>query len=202
MKRSAELDAYLHRLDAWQQDYCRSIRELIHRAISDVEEEIRWGAPAFFCAGQLLLGLASFSKHVTIYFHTGALLEDREKLFRASTNKEMRSILLYRDKTIPVEGIAIYLQEAAANARMGKRIIRKPLARAEVPASMQETLDTDEAARSYFEGLSNSCQREYIEWYRGAKRSSTREKRLADMMSMLRNKTSLNERYKKSSSSS
>jgi hypothetical protein len=57
----------------------------------------------------------------------------------------------------------------------------------EIPPDLQRMLTVNEPARVYFEGLSYSHQKEYVEWIESAKKAETREKRLEKMMEMLIN---------------
>jgi predicted RNA-binding protein (virulence factor B family) len=55
----------------------------------------------------------------------------------------------------------------------------------EVPADLQEALEAQPAAHAYFNRLSYSHQREYVQWITQAKREQTREDRINRMIEML-----------------
>ena len=56
----------------------------------------------------------------------------------------------------------------------------------EVPPELAELLDDD--LREFFDGLSYTHQREYVEWITSAKREDTRQRRLAKAVEMLRDR--------------
>lgn len=53
-----------------------------------------------------------------------------------------------------------------------------------LPEDFAEALSAD--ARGFFEGLSYTHQREYVEWIEGAKRSATRTRRIGKAVDLLR----------------
>jgi uncharacterized protein YdeI (YjbR/CyaY-like superfamily) len=55
-------------------------------------------------------------------------------------------------------------------------------------ADLQEALGTSRAARAYFEGLSYTHQREYVNWIEEAKREATRRSRIEKAVTMLEQK--------------
>jgi hypothetical protein len=56
----------------------------------------------------------------------------------------------------------------------------------EVPADMREVLDRDPAAAAFFDTLSYTHRREYVQWIDGARRPQTRANRIAKAVEMLR----------------
>ena len=55
----------------------------------------------------------------------------------------------------------------------------------EVPADVQKALEAEPAAQAYFNRLSYSHQREYIQWITEAKREQTRQSRIKKMIELL-----------------
>jgi hypothetical protein len=55
----------------------------------------------------------------------------------------------------------------------------------EVPADLQAALGTNERARAYFEGLSYTHRREYVQWIEEAKREETRRTRIGKALALL-----------------
>ena len=56
----------------------------------------------------------------------------------------------------------------------------------DVPPDLQQALDADPAALTYFDRLSYSHQKEYIRWITDAKRDQTRQKRIQQTIDMLK----------------
>jgi hypothetical protein len=55
----------------------------------------------------------------------------------------------------------------------------------DVPADLQEALDTNPPAKNYFNSLSYTHQKEYIRWITEAKRDETRLKRIQQTIALL-----------------
>ena len=55
-----------------------------------------------------------------------------------------------------------------------------------VPTDFQAALDQDAAAKKFFEGLSYSQKSWFVLWIEGAKKEETRQKRLGEAVTMLR----------------
>jgi len=55
-----------------------------------------------------------------------------------------------------------------------------------VPPDLTKALDRDAGARRFFDGLSYSQRLWYVSWIEGAKKTETRERRVAEAVSMLR----------------
>ena len=60
------------------------------------------------------------------------------------------------------------------------RVVKAPKPAVEAPAEFKTALGRNKKAATVFAAFSPSCRREYVEWIAGAKRSDTREKRIAE----------------------
>ena len=56
----------------------------------------------------------------------------------------------------------------------------------EVPDDLMAALEPHDEARSFFDGLSYTHRKEYVSWITEAKRATTRERRIAKAVEMLR----------------
>lgn len=54
-----------------------------------------------------------------------------------------------------------------------------------IPPDVAQVLETNPEADAFFKQLSYSHQREYVQWIEAAKRDTTRQKRIEDMVEML-----------------
>jgi len=61
---------------------------------------------------------------------------------------------------------------------------KRPL---EIPAYFREALDGNEQARAFFDALAPSYQRHFVGWVDSAKREETRQRRLAEALTLLEN---------------
>ena len=72
---------------------------------------------------------------------------------------------------------AVKLNEPGKVAKK-KKAKKKNVAPPKIPAVLSKALAKKKKAKTFFESLSPSCQREYVEWITEAKREATVEKRL------------------------
>jgi antitoxin component of MazEF toxin-antitoxin module len=56
----------------------------------------------------------------------------------------------------------------------------------DVPADLAESLARDDAAKTFFEGLTPSQKKAYVTWVESAKKAETRERRVAEATQALR----------------
>ena len=56
----------------------------------------------------------------------------------------------------------------------------------EIPADLQKQLKKDKDAKSFFEKLSHTHQKEYVNWINEAKKEETRQRRVAGAIEMLK----------------
>lgn len=57
----------------------------------------------------------------------------------------------------------------------------------ELPENFKLALDKNKAAKDFYESLSYSAKRKYVQWITGAKKSETREKRISEAVIKLEN---------------
>jgi len=60
-----------------------------------------------------------------------------------------------------------------------------------MPAELENALNGNKKAKSYFDSLTPSYQRQYIGWIASAKRDETREKRIKEAINLLKHKQKL-----------
>ena len=59
----AAVDAYIAKSAPFAQPILTHIRELMHKALPDVEEAIKWSMPFFLYRGIILGNMAAFKEH-------------------------------------------------------------------------------------------------------------------------------------------
>src|SRR4051812_46321720 len=76
--RNKKVDAYIASTPDWAQPILASLRETVHGACPDVEEEIKLRRPAFMYRGKILAGMSAFKEHCAFYFWNGQqVVEDK-----------------------------------------------------------------------------------------------------------------------------
>lgn len=195
---SKSVDNYIAKAPEFARPICEALRKLIHKAAPELRETIKWSSPCFEGRG-LICGLGAFQKHVRLFFFKGAQVPDPDGVFAdGEDNASGRSAKFFSLEEIPVKKLERLIRAAAQLDAEGKV---KPPPRARrpelpMPKEFAATLKRSPKARTYFETLSPSCRREYVEWISAAKRDETRERRLAEAIEMLSEGRRRNEPYR------
>src|SRR5512141_1932358 len=65
-------DAYIEKSAPFAKPILRHLRQLVHEAVPDVEETMKWSMPSFVRGGKILCGMAAFKQHCTFgFWHQG-----------------------------------------------------------------------------------------------------------------------------------
>lgn len=199
-RRDERVDAYIEKAGGFARPILLRLREWVHRGCPEVEEAIKWGAPAFEHHG-LLAGMAAFKRHVGFGFWKGKILEDphgilSEEGFGGSGNLRLESLDDLPDEEVFLE----YVRRAAELNEQGVTVPTagrgKKREEVVVPDDLRAALDENPAARDAFEGFGYSHRKEYVEWITEAKREATRQKRIAQAVEWMAEGKSRNWKYR------
>lgn len=87
---SVEIDARIAALGDWRSDILTRVRALIHQAVPEVVEEVKWrGVPVWSHDGIICTG-ESYKAYVKLTFPKGAALDDPAGLFNSSLDGNVR----------------------------------------------------------------------------------------------------------------
>jgi uncharacterized protein YdeI (YjbR/CyaY-like superfamily) len=177
------VDAYIEKAAPFAQPILKHIRAVVHEAVPDVQETIKWNVPSFEHHG-IMAGMAAFKTYCHFAFWKSQLLDkqfpalakDGEALgqlggIAAVKDFPSRSVL------VKVVRAAAKLNEDGVKLPPAPRDDRSKAVRA--PADLLAALRNNPDARHGYESLSPSHKREYIEWITEAKRDETRKRRVA-----------------------
>jgi len=173
MGRDPRIDAYIANAQPFARPILERAREMIHCALPEIEEGIKWGMPAFMLGGKNVAGLAAFKAHAALMI----TVDDTAGGGMGSYGK-IKSI----DDLPSEQDLTKRLHFARGMLAQGKtlRNVSEPPPKAEVPVPQDfaSALGANRAAREFFDKLAPSHRREYLEWITGAKRAETRAKRI------------------------
>jgi hypothetical protein len=94
---SANITKRIQDLGDWRGETLARVRELIHAADSDIQEEWKWmGTPVWSHDGIVCTG-ESYKEVVKLTFARGASIEDPKKLFNASLDGNTRRAIDLRE---------------------------------------------------------------------------------------------------------
>jgi uncharacterized protein YdeI (YjbR/CyaY-like superfamily) len=175
MTADPRIDDYIAKAAPFAQAILAHVRALVHRALLDAQEGIKWGMPHFMVEGRNVIGLAAFKAHASVVIHG----EDREGEGMGSLGK------LHSLAELPCD------EELIARIRAGHAALgtAKPKAAPKpelpVPPAFAAALAVRPEAQRVFDSFAPSHRREYVEWIAQAKREATRDKRIAQAIGWL-----------------
>ena len=193
------IDAYIAKAPEFARPILTHIREVVHTAIPDVEETVKWGSPHFMYRG-MIGGMGAFRHHCAFGLWKAKLIpgvgagDDAEAA--AGSFGRITSI-----RDLPSKRALIgFVREAARLNEEGvkapaQRKAKGPRPDLPVPPELTAALARNRKARETFEAFSPSHRREYSEWIGEAKSEETRTRRLAQAIEWLAEGKSRNWKY-------
>src|SRR5215207_8809798 len=169
MKNPA-VDAYVAKAAPFARPILTRIRKAMHKGCPQVEEAIKWGVPHFEFNG-VLAGMAAFKQHAGFGFWKRRLMSDPTGFFaRGESGMGGRKIRSADELPSDAELVRLVREAVALNEKGLKpaRVVRKkpPL---KVPPYLAAALEKNAKAKAFFDRLSPSARREYVEWLTGAR---------------------------------
>ena len=193
-KRDPRVDAYIAKSAGFARPILDHVRDVIHEAIPDVEEDIKWGAPFFNYEG-VICGIAAFKEHCAINLWKASLIvgdktgESAGQFGRITKLSDLPSDRALRG----------YFKQAA---RLNENGVKQPRAKKKttelvVPAELQNALKANKKAAAAFEKFPPSHKREYAQWIAEAKGADTRARRVSTAIEWIAEGKGRNWKYEK-----
>jgi uncharacterized protein YdeI (YjbR/CyaY-like superfamily) len=184
MTKDKRIDAYVAKSQEFAQPILNHLRKLIHRAIPEVEETIKWGMPFFDYKGPLC-NIAAFKQHVVFSFWKGELLKDANSVLQpraadgGSAMGHFGKITSLNDLPADKVIIDLIVEAKKLNDDGVKSASKKATIKIlDIPDYFIKALETNNKALITFEGFSYTNKKEYVEWVTEAKTEKTRNQRL------------------------
>ena len=196
MKGYKTIDEYVASREQWQAEISR-LRDILQAM--ELTEEVKWGGPCYTYAGKNIVGIGGFKSHFGLWFHRGALLEDKKDVLingQVGTTKALRQWRMHTAKEIKPSVIKAYIREAIQLVNDGKSIgpqKNKPIV---VPPELKKALAKNAKARKGFDSLRPGLQRQYTDHVASAKRDDTKIKRIEKILPMIAAGKGLYDRYR------
>lgn len=194
MPRDPRIDAYIAASADFAQPILHWLRDRVHAACPAVEESIKWSMPAFSYNGRPLANMAAFQRHATFgvwYRHDLATGQEGEAMGQYG---RIESTADLPDAGV-IEGHVTQVMALIDAGAPPRRAARPPKPEAAVPEVLAAALARDAAAAATFAAFPPSCRRDYCEWIGEAKRSETRDRRVAEAIGWLREGKRRNWKY-------
>ena len=193
--RDRRVDAYIAKAAPFARPILTHLREVVHDACPDVEETIKWGAPAFEYNGPFC-GIAAFKRHCHFVTWKAPLLRQQGLQNEADASEQRFTSLA----DLPPDRTFTKLLEAAAalndaGVKM-PRVKMAPKPPVKTPAYFVKALRKHKKAAAAFNAFSPSHRREYVEWITEAKSEATRERRITQAVAWIAEGKARNWKYR------
>lgn len=196
MKRSNSVDEYIQSADYWQ-DELKRLRQILRD--TELAEEVKWGARCYTIDGKNIVGLGGVKSYFGLWFHQGALLDDKKDVLinaQEGKTKALRQWRMTAASDIKPSIIKSYVKQAIKLSREGKAIKPDRSRLIVIPLELRNALRKSKGATAAFNSLRTGLQREYAEYISDAKREDTKSRRIEKIMPMIVDGKGLNDRYR------
>ena len=194
--RDPRFDAYIAKSADFAKPILTYIRDTVHAACPDVEEEMKWSFPHFVHKG-ILCSMASFKEHCAFGFWKASLILGAGSKDTDAMGHFGRITSV--DDLPSKKTLTAYVKKAAALNDAGVNVERKPAAQVakplKVPADVAAALKKNKKAQATFDGFAQSHRNEYVEWITEAKSGDTRARRLQQAVDWIAEGKSRNWKY-------
>ena len=173
MPTDPRIDAYIEQAQPFARPILEHLREVVHCALPQAEETIKWSMPHFMLNGKNVAGMAAFKGHAAFMIHG----EGRQGDAMGQLGKLVTLADLPSDASL-----SRTLNQAADRVTNGVKTPRPKTVfqpEIQVPDDFATALAIASPAKRCFDQFTPGQRREYLEWIVDAKKPETREKRIA-----------------------
>jgi len=197
MDNRQKVSAYIKKHEKWTRQL-----EILRTSFNNTElqEEWKWGAPAYSLNGKLVAGFSAFKDHCAIWFFQGVFLSDPKNVLinaQKGVTKALRQWRFSKNDNIDPIVLSAYIDEAISNCKAGKEI--KPVRNMRpvvLPEELVQALNRQKGLMETFKKLTPGKQREYATYIASAKQPATRLRRLDKIIPLIIQGVGLNDRYR------
>lgn len=173
------VSAYIARSAAFARPILEHIRGLVHRAVPDVSETIKWGMPFFELEGRPLAMMAAFKAHAGLGIFDGTPMASGAGMGQFG---KLASVADLPGEAVLQERLALaarIIAEGKPTMRPAPATKSLPKPPVSVPDDLATALAAAPVAQRLFAGFPPGARREYVDWVESAKRPATRAQRIA-----------------------
>lgn len=196
---NSAVDQYIEKAAPFAQPILVQFRKIIHENGIGIVEELKWGMPCFVYKKKIVANMAAFKQHAAVGFWYEQLLTDQHNVLGAKDGMGSLGKLTAVDQLPTNEILAAYIHQSMVLIDSGTKLpkARKNNQPIEIPEVILQTLKDQPKAKEYFETLSPSHKKEYIDWIIGAKQEATVIRRLEKMIENLNQRKTKEWKYAK-----
>jgi uncharacterized protein YdeI (YjbR/CyaY-like superfamily) len=193
-KRDPRVDAYIAKAADFAKPILKHVRDLVHAAVPEVQETIKWGAPHFDYKG-VLCGMAAFKQHCNVILWKAPLIIGEKGNAPGGPLRDLTKVTdLPSDKVLTG-----WFKQAAKLNEQGVKAPKqaRPKKPVSVPPELKKALATNKKASAAFEKFPPSHKREYSQWISEAKGEDTRQRRVKTAIEWIAEGKGRNWKYEK-----
>lgn len=199
MSRDPRIDEKIARAAPFARPILEHLRELVHRAVPDVGETVKWGMPHFTYKDKNIAGMAAFKAHCAFMIHgegrQGGVAKDGGGMGSFGRIARIEDLPAEAELGAKLRAAMARIDGSGRASRPKVAARQKPVL--ELPADFASTLAAKPLAQTFFESLAPSHRYEYLEWIAGAKCAETRVKRKSEAVAMLAESKRRNWKYER-----
>lgn len=184
MTRDPRIDAYIAKSAPFARPILLHLRALVHAAVPDAGEAIKWGMPHFLFKGKIVAAMAAFKAHSAFMIH-GDEEGWAENEGMGSFGKLTGLADLPADDVLKAKLADAVNRIETSGSAAPKRGSAAPKAEIPAPEDFAAAIAAAPRAQATMDGLAPSQRREYLEWITGAKQAETRARRIAQAVEWL-----------------
>ena len=182
MARDPRIDSKIAEAAPFAKPILEHLRALVHRALPEVSETLKWGMPHFTISGKNVAGMAAFKAHCAFLIHGDERQGDAMGQYGRLT-----SLAELPDEAVLVERLHLARDRIAAAGSALQPGNRSRTVKGElpIPTEFAAALAANPTAKATLEAFAPSHRREYVGWIGEAKRAETRDRRIAQAIERL-----------------
>lgn len=185
MSRDPRVDLYIERAQPFARPILQQVRDRVHATLPEVEETLKWSAPAFTLDGKILLMMAAFKAHAALNFWRGQEIGDGSPKAGAMGQFGKLASVVDLPDDATFAGLVREAAALASTAPAPRKPKHTPKPPPELHPEFAAALAANPAAKATLEGFTASARRDYLDWIAEAKQDSTRTKRIATAIDWL-----------------
>ena len=203
MNTNPQVDAYIADAAPFARPVLEHLRDLVHRAVPEVEEAMKWRMPFFTLNGKILGNMAGFKEYCNFGLWSPEVAALVKKKSAEPGESSMGRLFgkMKSVKDLPSDkDLLRYIATAAASVQAGKSILqnrkKKPKPEIAMHPEFAAALKKAKVMKN-FEALAPSYRRLYIAWVADAKRDETRARRITQAVKWIGEGKKANWKYDK-----
>jgi hypothetical protein len=117
--RDARVDDYIDKLPDWQQEICRTVRQIAHAADPEVEETIKRSVQPYFVLDGNICALLSTKDHVNVFIYDPTVADPQGIINQGHGNATAKDVQIYAGDAIDERALLEMFRAVIVNNRSG-----------------------------------------------------------------------------------